>query len=192
MVPGSNREFMTLEARAIDDAHEFQVPRAVVVEVLERIEDGSRNPKVAVAHASDPGACEACLPPPSGQVSTVQFRSIRIEHGIFDTIKIQKKSHKSRKKYFRNKKKMSYSARKRARLAAKKRRADEKAESRETVLRSWREMEQVPVHGTKSFQRLVRRIKGRQDATRKILLRCWYSTPWDAGSNTLLQGVTNT
>lgn len=38
--------------------------------------------------------------------STVLFRSIRVRFGIFDTIKIQKKSDKLRKNYCRNKKKV--------------------------------------------------------------------------------------
>jgi hypothetical protein len=42
-------------------------------------------------------------PKPLG--NTVLFRSIRVRFGIFDTIKIQKKSDKLRKNYYCNKKK---------------------------------------------------------------------------------------
>jgi hypothetical protein len=66
---------------------------------------------------------------------------------------------------------------------------EEKVELKAKVLQSWREMEQVLVSGAKSFQRLVRRIKNRRDETRRILLRRWYTTPWDAGSSTLRQEV---
>jgi hypothetical protein len=43
----------------------------------------------------------------SGAFGTVLFRSIRVRFGIFDTIKIQKKSDKLRKNYCRNKIKMA-------------------------------------------------------------------------------------
>ncbi|KAJ6598727.1 hypothetical protein B0H10DRAFT_2323768, partial [Mycena sp. CBHHK59/15] len=43
-------------------------------------------------------------------------------------------------------------------------------------------MEKNPVSfGSKSFERRVRHIKSRHKRTQKILLRRWYSTPWDFG-----------
>ncbi|KAJ7166976.1 hypothetical protein C8R46DRAFT_268329 [Mycena filopes] len=92
---------------------------------------GSRTPKVAVAHASGPGACNACLPSSPGQVpSSNDSRSVDVR------VTIQ----------------VSYSARKRARVAAKKKQTEERARAKEVVWQAWREMEQVPVSGTKAFQ----------------------------------------
>ncbi|KAJ7319257.1 hypothetical protein DFH08DRAFT_819204 [Mycena albidolilacea] len=129
---------------------------------LGSVEDGSRNPKVAVAHASDPGACDACLPPPSGQVPSPDIPV------SVDAEPLQRPS---------------YSARKRARLAARKKRETERALARETVLVVWAAMEKCFVnHGTSSFRRLVRRVKSKAERTRRVLLRRWYNTPWDTAT----------
>ncbi|KAJ6614994.1 hypothetical protein B0H10DRAFT_110426 [Mycena sp. CBHHK59/15] len=129
----------------------------------EWIGDGSRTPEVAVAHASDPGACITCLPPPSGQVPPPES-PCSVDAGIRTQMP-------------------SYSARKRARKATKTKRAEERVRAREALLLVWTAMEKNPVSsGTKSFQRRVRRIKTRRDQIRRMLLRRWYATPWDAGA----------
>ncbi|KAJ7827222.1 hypothetical protein B0H14DRAFT_2595373 [Mycena olivaceomarginata] len=148
----------------VDHAPELQEPVATVesqseTSPLNSVEDGPRTPKVAVAYTSDPGACNAWLPPPSGRVPVSDL------HVLVDPNPVQK---------------ISYSAQKQARLAKKKKREAERKQTREALMVVWAVIEKnSATHGTSSFRRLIRRIKSRAERTRKILLCRWYNTPWD-------------
>ncbi|KAJ6549171.1 hypothetical protein B0H10DRAFT_1969147, partial [Mycena sp. CBHHK59/15] len=130
--------------------------------LLDSVDGGSRTPKVAAAPTSDPGACNACLPPSVGRVPSPDS-PVSVDA---DPIQMA-----------------SYSARKRARVVARKKREAERAQARKALMAVWSVIEEgSKSRGSRAFLRLMRRIKSRAERAWRILLHRWYSMPWDAGT----------
>ncbi|KAJ6628498.1 hypothetical protein B0H10DRAFT_1940336 [Mycena sp. CBHHK59/15] len=90
-------------------------------DLLNSVDGGSQTPEVAAVHASDPGACDACLPPSAGQVPSSSFPV------SVDTDPVQM---------------ASYSAWKRAHVVARKKREAEHAQAREALIAVWSVIEE--------------------------------------------------
>ncbi|KAJ6597986.1 hypothetical protein B0H10DRAFT_2231781 [Mycena sp. CBHHK59/15] len=151
----------------VDHAPELQGSVAMVEEPLEAdlldsVDGGSRIPEVAAVHASDLGACDACLPPSAGQVPSSSF-PVSVDADPVHTA--------------------SYSAQKRAHVVARKKCEAECARAREALLAVWSVIEESSNgHRMCSFLQLVWQIKSRAEWAQRILLCRWYSMPWDAGT----------